>query len=518
MGLTVLLLPFVPDRPIRPELFFLPKEAALGVAGFASAVVMLWRGKVSWDSGIDMPLGALVCWGALLTVTVATNAPAGWRALGTLTAAMTLFLFARQLRSDADLDAAYTAACLVVLAVSLSVLLEAFGLLPFFSEPGRRPGGPLGNRNLAARVLCLALPLYWRQHLVADRVFVRAISLTGVMLALTAIILSRSRGAWVVTGAIVVALPAMSWLLRNEGPAHRLRSRTAAWIAAVVVGISAALILPNRMGWTSADVASSAQRVFELGSGSGRVRLIQAETSWRMAVDQPLSGVGPGNWSTVYARYAEDSDPSLTADALYPAPPLPRSDLLGLLAEVGLIGLTVAGIGIAVILNRLRRSLKAKDWKVRTTASIAAVSIGGAAVLGVVDPVMRLAPTLGLLAITVGTAIATQAGASRLDKRYRLAQRCMLGVCAVLSLFAASEAIREVVALRSLRSALVFDDLYRAVNVAPHNVEARAALASALMRVRRCDLALPHLERASRLEPFSGAIGAMRSECHKQTK
>src|SRR5207237_4118390 len=127
----------------------------------------------------------------------------------------------------------------------------------------------LGNRNVAARVLCLGLPLVWRTSVMANRRGVR-VSLSGVVaITIAAIVLSRSRGAWLVTTLLIVALPVTSWMLSH--PPHRKYywNATANWMSGAMIGIVAGLMLPNRMGWTPADIQSSAQRVFEYAAGTG---------------------------------------------------------------------------------------------------------------------------------------------------------------------------------------------------------------------------------------------------------
>ena len=53
-----------------------------------------------------------------------------------------------------------------------------------------------------------------------------------------------------------------------------------------------------------------------------------------MAAAHPLLGVGTGNWSVRYPRYAPASDPSMT-DVGLTANPWPSSDWVAVLSERG---------------------------------------------------------------------------------------------------------------------------------------------------------------------------------------
>src|SRR5690606_19397466 len=350
------------------------------------------RTRVSWDWKVDTPVLAALAWGFLLTVLVATNGIAGTRAVGTYAAGWSIFLFTRSAYTRSENGGVYLATCWVLVCIALVVLLEAFGVLPFFSEPGRRPGGTLGNRNLVARILCLSLPLFWRQLLLVEKPVMRRILAVSVMLLVGAIVLSRSRGAWLVSAGLAISLPTATWLFFNGRSTGGTRDAVRLWTAAIVIGVAAAVFVPNRLGWGFADFASSAERLLDLEDGTGRGRLIQSVTTLRMIEEEPLLGVGPGNWGILYPAFARSGDPSLTPESIYPAPHQPRGDLLSLTAEFGLPGLILMMAATWGVICRALVMRRDQRPQVRYSGLMVIGLVASTIILGMSDPIVRLSP------------------------------------------------------------------------------------------------------------------------------
>jgi hypothetical protein len=141
-----------------------------------------------------------------------------------------------------------------------------------------------------------------------------------------------------------------------------------------------------------------------------------------------------------------------------------------------------------------------------------------ATMLGLFDSVLRVAPTVVLLALLVGLALGhgeVEAGLARADtaRGHGHAWAAAWGVVALLSVAFARSAAQDLGALRIINSFASTKDLARAVRVAPNNVEARALLSYVLVSVGRCDLARPHLQRAAQLQPLSLFFPALQARC-----
>jgi len=462
----------------------------------------------------------LLCWGAILTLLVAVNPNLGWQAVGSFGAGMSVFLLARHLGGSSASEAAYAGLCGTVLILIILVLLEAYGVIPFISEPGRRPGATLGNRNLAARVVCLSIPLFWRQLVLVEAAIKQRIVAGIVALAIVVIVVSRSRGVWLMTAALVIALPALSLLLPEVRSIQSINARVRLWAASIGLAVAAALIIPNRLGWESQDFLRSARSSLEYQSGTGRGRVIQAETTLRMIRAAPW-GIGPGNWPVIYPAYAVPGDPSISASAFYPAPRVPRSDAVSLTAEFGSLGLAIALLSVIGFLRRATSMMQTGNVRAQCSG-IMVLSVGtSVALLGLVEPVLRVAPTLALAALVTGLAMGE---AARFDPHrstlntWRSAPNALVAACACASIFFAAGSLRDIAALRTLRSARTIVDLYRAVRLAPHNAEARMLLAYVLVGANRCDLAEPHLTRAIQLQPLSGTARHLSAQCAKRRR
>lgn len=465
---------------------------------------------------MDAALAACLCWGVGLTLLVATNVDVAWRTIGVFAAGTSLFFLARSVGATPGIGMVYLAICVMLFVLTAVILLEAFGGIPFISAPGRRPGATLGHRNLAARVACLSLPLLWHQMVLSNRKPVQVAVAMMIAGAIAVIVLLRSRGALLIAVGLVIALPAVTWW-RSSGLPKRTRYAWYLWAGAVLVGGSLIVLLPNRLGWRRDDFASSALMAFEYRTGTGRGRIIQAQTTSRIIHDAPVLGVGPGNWSIVYPAYARASDPSVKLGAFYPAPRIPRNDILSFGAEFGAPGVALGIVALIALLGRAVLMLRSSDMVTQQSGLMIFGVSAAAGLLGFFDSIIRIAPTLGLLAVMLGLAVGEGTARTSLQRNAgrgrHFGQRTMLVGYACASFVLARSALQDIATLRVLESARTIEDLHRAVRVAPNNVEARMLLALVLAGAGRCDLARPHVARAALLQPFSGAVRSLRLRC-----
>ena len=139
-----------------------------------------------------------------------------------------------------------------------------------------------------------------------------------------------------------------------SGSDRQIRRRVSQLAAMGALGLALALVLPNTLNWRSdSPYLDSLTGVANYKEGSGKGRLIQYGNTLRMAADDPVLGVGPGNWSVHYPRYMSPGDPSFDADDIIPTNPWPSSDWMAFLAERGVAGAPAAGAGRSI--HRARR-------------------------------------------------------------------------------------------------------------------------------------------------------------------
>jgi O-antigen ligase len=148
-------------------------------------------------------------------------------------------------------------------------------------------------------------------------------------------------------GALLLGLPAMLatlWLggiilLRRQGRPTKLLW----WIAgaAILVGVSIVPFLGTERF----------QRLVDFSRGTGFLRLNLWRSSWQMALDHPLLGVGPDNflyaYRSVYLLPAAWQEPNLNH---------PHNIVLDWWTRLGLPGLALAALFFANMLRRLWRS------------------------------------------------------------------------------------------------------------------------------------------------------------------
>lgn len=230
-GLMLLVFGFLPGAPYRLEQYDLPKELTVGAVGGLSALYLMARE----DAG-DLDNQAIALWGfgifgAVLVALVAKNASAGWRTMGMLGAVGAIFLLARSTSARIGPERIYCLTILLIFASCVIVLLEAYAAIPFLSSPGRRPGGTLGNRNLAARIACLALPLIWNR-LIGTKHHAMQVGLFVVgSCVIATIVISRSRASYLTALILVIGLPMFTAMTRRVTWKPLAKSTYLIWLA-----------------------------------------------------------------------------------------------------------------------------------------------------------------------------------------------------------------------------------------------------------------------------------------------
>jgi putative inorganic carbon (hco3(-)) transporter len=246
---------------------------------------------------------------------------------------------------------------LAAVAGAITVAAEAYGLVPALSMPGRGPGGTAGNRNFMSHGLVLCVPALVAIVLRSAGGARRGWS-AGLAVTVAAIVMARCRSAWLALGVLLLLGLVLLWKAARSGGR---RSLVTPLVLPCLVGVAAAALVPNKLGWlSSAPYADTLRRLGQYDGGSGEGRLVQYATTARMIRARPLLGIGPGNWSVHYPAYAAPDDPSFDAAAIQPVNRLPNGDWLGLAAERGLPATLLLVFAGVVTAWRCRRTLGAQ--------------------------------------------------------------------------------------------------------------------------------------------------------------
>ena len=360
LGALAVVLAAMPSTLFDLERFAAPKELALHLTALGAVVLLGLTSRERWPTvtAAEAPLLGFVAWSALSAL-FATNHWASTRALSLTVSGFILFRAGRRVGMDRAGGLLLPALALALVIGALTGLAQAYGIETRLLSESRAPGGTFGNRNFLAHLMAIGTPLLVLLVLEARGPRRAGLAAMGLGLMVAAMVLTRSRAAWLgflASTAVMVA----GWLIARRGgrvvlTLPRMRMAT----MAVALGAAAALLLPNRLSWRSDSPYRDTMRdLTNYREGSGRGRLIQYENSLRLMVKDPIFGAGPGNWSVKYPLVTTPGDPSFAGADPMPTNPWPSSDWVAFLTERGAVAaamLLAAFVAMGLVaLRRLR--------------------------------------------------------------------------------------------------------------------------------------------------------------------
>jgi hypothetical protein len=307
-----------------------PKEMVLDLIGPSAAGLCLMSVSTLEFDWTDLLLSLFL----LVSIASASFAVSDrWealRAVGLNISGAAIFWSSRHLAQQGQRRRLLDAVAVAVVVVSVSVLVDAFGYGLDF--PCGSAGGTLGNRNWAAHLIALGLPLLTLKSITAQTTTQRAATLCAMVVLSATLVLTRSRTAWIAAVLGTVLPLVVATVSSRRARALASTTRCVAALSAVLAGVLGAILMPTQLRWSSSNpYLESAKGITAYDSGSGQARLEQYRRSLTMAGDHPALGVGPGNWRIVYPAYL----PKRIPPRLW-YPRLGNSDWIGLAAERGL--------------------------------------------------------------------------------------------------------------------------------------------------------------------------------------
>jgi len=450
-GAVAAMLAAAPYVAFDLDRFFVPKELVLHLTAAIAGTALLARRR---DITLDRGDVFLVAFGilSLVSALLASNHWLSTRSVAITTSGLIVFWSARAVAAAGWRRALVGALVVATVVGAITGLAQAYGVRSHYMSLQRAPGGTFGNRNFMAHLAAIGVPLLTWGAVTTRRRITVAAAMIGMAILAAALVLSRSRAAWlaVLAAALLLAIPAWRAARRLDTPTGR---RVALLALAAFLGTGVAIALPNTLDWKSGSpYLDSVRGMVNSESGSGHGRIVQYRNSLRMAAEHPLLGVGPGNWPVVYPRMAAPNDPSLNQSDEMTSNPWPSSDWVAMIAERGAAatGLLLTGV-LALIVNTWIGTARATADAdpVLPVALTAVVVITG--VVGSLDAVLLLAaPTLvvwtalGALALP-GRPRVTWTAAERAQRRLAVAA---LAVTLVFALRSAA-AVRAMTRFRS---------------------------------------------------------------------
>jgi O-antigen ligase len=413
VGAITVVLAAAPYRLFDLDRFFAPKELLLHLAALALVLLGLRRVKTLEFSVTDLLLVlylSLSCVSALF----AADHWLATRALAITLSGAGIFWAARN-AADAGarrtIVAAVAAAAVVGAAASLA---QAYGFTSELFSLNRVPGGTLGNRNFMAHLAAICAPALVLAAVRARRTWTAAAGFAGLAILADALVLSRSRAAYLGLAAGAGLLAFGFWRAHGRWNDQKLafRMKTVALAAALV--ILAAVTLPNTLEWKSdSPYLDTVTGVVNYQKGSGHGRLVQYSRTLRIAAAHPLLGVGPGNWPLAYPKFVEDFDRSIDYNRGRTTNPWPSSDWAAIVSERGLAALAaILLFFLGLLIGAWRRAEQAAEIDDYLEGLTLAAALAAAAVVSCFDAVLLL-PAPSFIAWALFGALAASSPALR---------------------------------------------------------------------------------------------------------
>ena len=394
LGALAVVLAAMPSTLFDLERFAAPKELALHLTALGAVVLLGLTSRERWPTvtAAETPLLGFLAWSALSAL-FATNHWASTRALSLTVSGFILFRASRRVGMDRSGGLLLPALALALVIGALTGLAQAYGIETWLLSESRAPGGTFGNRNFLAHLMAIGTPLLVLLVLEARGPRRAGLAATGLGLMVAAMVLTRSRAAWL--GFLAsTAVMVVGWLIARQGGRIVLtfpRMRMAAM--AVVLGAAAALLLPNRLSWRSESPYRDTMRdLTNYREGSGRGRLIQYENSLRLMVKDPIFGAGPGNWPVKYPLVTTPGDPSFAGADPMPTNPWPSSDWVAFLTERGALAAAMLLAAFAAMGLVALRRLRHEDPRESRRALALLGVLTAVLATGAFDAVLLLAP------------------------------------------------------------------------------------------------------------------------------
>ena len=404
VGAIAVVIAAVVYKQFELDRFFVPKELVLHAVATIAALCCLARTRELRLSRVDQLLLSFLAIG-LFSALFATNWWAAGRAVALSLSGATCFWCSRIVARAGFARGLVAALALAGVIGAITALLQTYGLRIDAFSLNRAPGGTFGNRNFMAHVCVIVFPALLLSTLRAESPRAFGWWAAAVAAVAGALVLSRSRAAWLALMACVVVMLAFAYFAARRARGMVRWRRLPLLLVIAAAGGGLGLVVPNTLNWKSdSPYLETARSVVNYREGSGRGRLVQYKNSARMSLRHPLLGVGPGNWAVVYPKFASPGDPSLSSDGMT-ANPWPSSDWMTFLSERGPVAFVLLALAMIALLVEAVRALRTEgdpehalsSWALLGTVSVLLVVSTFDAVLLLPAPALIAWGLLGAL-------------------------------------------------------------------------------------------------------------------------
>jgi O-antigen ligase len=511
LGLIGVVFAVLPFKLFELDRYFVPKELALHVVAFIVLALLLARERTNMVDAADAMLALFLVW-STASALFATNYWLAQRALGISVSSAIVFWGARRIGAAGFHRPILVGASIATVCAAATCLAQAYGLETDYFSLNRSPGGTFGNRNFVAHFSAIGLSALTYTAVTARRAGGALAGTVGVAIVAAALVLTRSRAAWLAVAASMGMLLLALLMSRAHWRGGGYGGRFARLAAGAAVGAALGIFLPNRLNWSSdSPYLDSARGMVDYRSGSGRGRVAQYLNSARMATAHPVFGVGPGNWPVRYVRFAPESDASI-ADNGMTANPWPSSDWVAHISERGVVATAaLLGVFLSLFIGALRRWHEMDDETV-----LVKVALIGTIVATLVVSAFDAALLLAAPAMLAWSVIGAASGVGRVGRPVTLKQGMWATVVVLTLLITGASVARsaaQTVAILTVANGGLRDGWY--VAAIWDRGSYRINLRSAELRANRgqCASARTYARRALALFPYASAPRRILQRC-----
>jgi O-antigen ligase len=424
-GVILAVIVALPYKVFELDRYFVPKELVLHAAALIIAVMLVARRRsLSFDL-VDGLLALFLLW-SVASAIFSTNHWLAQRSVAVSISGIIVFWGARSI-APGSYRAILIAAAIAAVCAGAFCLAQTYGIESEYFSANRTPGGTFGNRNFVAHMAVIGLPALVWCTVTARRPFGALVGSLGGAVLGAALVLSRSRAAWLAVAASVIVLLVPMIASRKYWRGGMVGGRFARLSLAAVIGGMVAIVLPNTLNWNSeSPYLDSARGMVDYKKGSGRGRVAQYRNSLRMAISNPVFGVGPGNWPVEYVRFAPEGDRSIADDGMT-ANPWPSSDWVAFVSECGFVpAAALLAAFVTLFFGALRRWGELENPDADLAQCVLAGTIVATMVVSAFDVVLVLAAPSFLAWSVLGAT----SGIRRNTREVKISSRA-LGLAAV---------------------------------------------------------------------------------------
>jgi O-antigen ligase len=515
LGLVLIVLIALPYKSFDLDRFFVPKELVLHATAVIAALLCLGGKRRLELSFADLCIAGFL----ILSIVSAVLAQNWWlagRALAITISGALLFWVGVTLRAAGLQRQVLSAAAVAIVVGAITALVQAYiGPATDLFSLNRAPGGTFGNRNFMAHLAAIGVPVVVIAALSARTRVGFFFGAIGSVILAAALFLSRSRAAWLAVLATGIVVVGVALLARASISGGRTWGRLRVLAAAAIIGTVASAFLPNQLEWKSNSPYLDTMRgLVNTSEGSGAGRVIQYKNSLEMAMSRPIFGVGPGNWSVHYIKFAERRDPSLSSAGGMTDNPWPSSDWVAFVSERGLVATALLVLAfIAIVLRAMRELPAARETGDFERARAALTLIGtvvATAVVGLFDAVLLIAIPSMFLWLIAGVLSPPRAASRSIGSGVREFGAPLL---VLFGLAAIIRSAGQIEGMAIYHGATRLTTIASAAKYDPGSYRIRMRLAEGYANRGDCGRAVPHARAANGMFPNAADPRAVLRRC-----